>query len=90
MTTDFSLYETFFEMENKGHHGKFYIIQPWQNWDNWLNKPVSHFDFGADINRDILIKFDISIANNSEFRLKFYKNCNILMRLRKGRLGTKF
>ena len=43
-------------MENKGHHGKFYLIKPCQNWDNWLNKPVSQFDFGADIDRDILIK----------------------------------
>ena len=56
MTTDFSLYETFLEMENEGHLGKFYIIQPWQNWDNWLNKPVSQFHFGADIDRDIFTK----------------------------------
>ena len=56
MTTDFSLYETFLEMENEGHLGKFYIIQPWQNWDNWLNKPVSQFHFDADIDRDIFTK----------------------------------
>ena len=56
LTGDFSLYETFLEMEKKGLVGKFYIIQPSQNWDKRLNKPVSLFHFGAEIDRDISIK----------------------------------
>ena len=53
---DFSLYEIFLEMEREGLVGKFYIIEPLQNWDKWLNKPVSPFHFEADIDRDIFIK----------------------------------
>ena len=42
-------------MEKEGLVGKFYIIEPSQNWDKWLNKPVSQFHFEADIDRDIFI-----------------------------------
>ena len=52
----FSLHEIFLEMEKEGLVGKFYIIEPSQNWDKWLNKPVSQFHFEADIDRDIFIK----------------------------------
>ena len=53
---DFSLYEKILEMDKEGLVGKLYIIQPSQNWDKRLNKPVSLFHFGAEINRDISIK----------------------------------
>ena len=76
-------------MDKEALVGKFYIIKLSQNWDKRLNKPVSLFHFGAEIDRDISIKKDITIANNSEFQLKFYKNCNILMRLGKGRFIQK-
>ena len=56
MATDFSLHETFLEMDKEAIVGKFYIIQPSQNWDKRLNKPVSLFHFGAEIDRDISIK----------------------------------
>ena len=43
-------------MEKEGLVGKFYIIEPLQNWDNWLDTPVSQFHFEADIDQDIFIK----------------------------------
>ena len=43
-------------MEKEGLVSKFYIIEPSQNWDTWLNKPVSRFHYEAEIDRDILIK----------------------------------
>ena len=55
LTGDFSHYEIVLEMEKEGLAGKFYIILPSQNWDKWLNKPVSQFHFEADIDRDIFI-----------------------------------
>ena len=51
----FSLYEMFLEMEKEALVSKFYIIEPSQNWDKWLNKPVSQFHFEADIDQDIFI-----------------------------------
>ena len=46
---DFSLYEIFLEMEKEALVSKFYIIEPSQNWDKSLNKPVSQFDIEAEI-----------------------------------------
>ena len=45
----FSLHEIFLEMEKEALVGKFYIIEPSQNWDKWLNKPVSQFHIEAEI-----------------------------------------
>ena len=53
---DFSHYEKIMEMDKEGLFGKFYIIQPSQNWDKRLNKPVSLIYFGAETDRDISIK----------------------------------
>ena len=53
-------------MEKEALVSKFYIIEPSQNWDTWLNKPVSWFHFEAEIDGDIFVKYDISIANNRE------------------------
>ena len=68
-------------MDKEGLVGKFYIIQTSQNWDKRLNKPVSLFHFGAEIDRDISIKYNIFTANNSDFCLKFHLNFNTQMRL---------
>ena len=56
LARDFSLHEKILEMDKEALVGKFYIIQPSQNWDKRLNKPVSLFHFGAEIDRDISIK----------------------------------
>ena len=56
LARDFLLHEKILEMDKEALVGKFYIIQPSQNWDKRLNKPVSLFHFGAEIDRDISIK----------------------------------
>ena len=56
---DFSLYEIFFEMEKEGLVGKFYIIEPLQNRDNWLDTSVFQFHFDTDIDSMAICQTDV-------------------------------
>ena len=55
----FSLYEIFFEMEKEGLVGKFYIIEPLQNRDNWLDTSVFQFHFDTDIDSMAICQTDV-------------------------------
>ena len=80
---DFSCYERFLEMENKGLDIEFLISLSSWDPDYCLKQPVSWCHWSEDRAGNMFNRREISDANNSDFRSRFKNNSNMQMRLGK-------
>ena len=86
---NFSCYERFLEMENKGLDVEFWTNLSSQDCNYCLNQPVSWCHLSEDTDGNMLNRQDILNANNIDFLSRVLKDSNMQMRLGKERIAWK-